>query len=97
MERLAKKIKRDSIQVNIDPQIDINALAIQKYGEMKNSYNFVSFEEADKAKVYTNCKTESHSLPIHDFNEELYKFRRNGYCADPDESAKGYVFSSKLK
>jgi len=27
----------------------------------------------------------------------MYRFRRDGYCADPDTETKGLVFSSKLK
>ena len=69
MERLAKKLKKDEVKVNIDPVIDITQLAVQKYETIKKNYHFVSFQEANKAKVYKNCKTETHSIPIHDFNE----------------------------
>lgn len=97
MQRLAKKLKSDVVQVNIDPQTDITLLAIERYDELKKNYNFVSFEEADKSKTYTTCKTEAFSLPINDFSQEMYSFRRNGYCADPDSTTKGLVFSTKLK
>ena len=31
MERLTKKLKTDSIQVNINPNTDISALAVERY------------------------------------------------------------------
>ena len=43
MERITKKLKTDSIQVNINPQTDISELAVERYDEIKKNYNFVSF------------------------------------------------------
>ena len=97
MDRWSKKLKTDNISVNINPNTDISALAIERYDQIKKNYNYVSFQDADKSKNLLTCKTEKHYIPIHQFNEEMYKFRKNGYCADPDLSAKGFVFGSKLK
>lgn len=35
-------------------------------------------------------------MPIFDFNQNMYQFKRDGYCANPNADIKGYVFSSKL-
>ena len=34
-------------------------------------------------------------MPIFDFNQNLYQFRRDGYCANPNTAVKGLLFSSK--
>ena len=34
-------------------------------------------------------------MPIFDFNQNLYQFRRDGFCANPNTAVKGLLFSSK--
>lgn len=34
-------------------------------------------------------------MPIFDFNQNLYQFRREGYCPNPNADIKGYVITSK--
>lgn len=68
-ERLRKRLKQDEPQVNITPPTEITELALTRYDQIKSQYNFVSFEESDKAKQYLTGKVEAHSLPIHNFNE----------------------------
>lgn len=36
---------------------------------------------------------EAHSLPLHNFAEEMYSFRKLGYCANPDSTTKGLLFA----
>lgn len=35
-------------------------------------------------------------MPIFDFNTNLYQFRKEGICANPNFDIKGHVFSSKV-
>lgn len=92
-ERIRKKLKRDEAEVNITPDTSITALALARYDEIKNHYNFVSFEESDRAKQYLSGKVEAHSLPLHNFNEEMHNYRKLGYCANPDSTTKGLLFA----
>jgi hypothetical protein len=91
---LRKKLKRDEAPVNITPPTEITDLALARYDEIKNHYNFVSFEESDKAKQYLSGKVEAHSLPLYNFNEEMHNFRKLGYCSNPDSTTKGLLFSA---
>jgi hypothetical protein len=68
-------------------------LALARYEEVKKEYNFVSFEESNKAKEYLSGKVEAYCLPINDFNEEMYSFRKNGFAANPDTTTKGLLFA----
>jgi hypothetical protein len=92
-ERLRKKLKQDETEVNITPSTHITQLALNRYEQIKNQYNFVSFEESDKAKQYLSGKVEAHSLPLHNFNEEMHSFKRLGYCVNPDSTTKGLLFA----
>lgn len=55
---MRKKYKKDTTiaTVNLNPQTDITEMALQKYEEIKKTYNFVSFEEADKSKSVLTAK-----------------------------------------
>lgn len=33
-------------------------------------------------------------MPIYDFNQNMYQFRREGYCPNPNPDVKGYVISA---
>lgn len=96
-DRLNKKMKREAVGVQLAKPTDITLLAMARYESLKQQHHFVSFEEADKAKTYLSGKVESHSLPLHDFNEEMYRFRKLGHCANPDPTSKGLVFASHHK
>lgn len=93
VERIRKRLKQDQTEVNITPPTEITELALTRYEQIKSQYNFVTFEESDKAKQYLSGKVEAHSLPIHNFNEEMHNFRRLGYCANPDSTTKGLLFA----
>lgn len=34
-------------------------------------------------------------MPIFDFNQNMYQFRRDGYTSNPNSNIKGFVFSNK--
>ena len=68
---------------------------MEKYKELKNNYNFITFEEADKSKRVVSGQYETHQMPIFDFNQNMYQFRRDGYCANPNTDVKGFIFSDK--
>jgi hypothetical protein len=36
-------------------------------------------------------------MPIFDFNANMYQFRKDGYCNNPNSAIKGYVYSNKIK
>lgn len=36
-------------------------------------------------------------MPIFDFNQNMYQFRRDGFCADPNVAIKGFVFEGARK
>ena len=73
-------------------------LALKKYEEIKNNYNFVSFEEANKSKSLLVGTYERCDIPTYDFNQEMYKFKKRGFCANPNVEVKGYLFNeNKLK
>lgn len=71
-------------------------MALQKYQELKQNYNFVSFDDVNNTKKVTSGEYEKHAMPVFDFNQNLYQYRRDGYAANPNTNIKGYVFSSKL-
>jgi hypothetical protein len=76
----------------------VTDLALKRYEEIKNNYNFVSFEEANKAKSLLIGTYERCDIPTYDFNQEMYKFKKKGFCANPNVEVKGYVFNeNKLK
>lgn len=95
MDRINKKYKTESLAVNLNQPTDIADLAMRKYEDLKKNYNFVSFEETDKRKKITNGHYEKYQMPIFDFNQNLYQFRREGYCPNPNSEIKGYVINSK--
>lgn len=37
-------------QINISSNVDVTDLALKRYEEIKQNYNFISFEEAPKPK-----------------------------------------------
>lgn len=95
LDRLKKKYKKDQVLVSINQAADVTDLAMSKYAELKKNYNFISFEEADKSKKVTSGHFEAHQMPIFDFNQSMYEFRRDGYCSNPNTEVKGLVFSER--
>ena len=95
LEKIKKKYKKDQPNISIDENIDVRDVAIQKYKEMKNEYKFVSFEEANKKKKVASGEYEQYNMPMFDFNENLYQYRRDGFCSNPNSETKGLIFSNK--
>lgn len=83
------------VPVVLNQEADVTDLALQKYQELKKNYNFVSFDDVENKKKVVSGEYEKHSMPIFDFNQNLYQFRRDGYTVNPNAEIKGLVFSGK--
>lgn len=97
LDRLAKKYKTESLTIDLNHNIDVTDVALQKYQDLKKDYNFISFEEANKKKSVATGSFEQYHMPIFDFNQNLYQFRKEGKCPNPNPDIKGYVYNSKGK
>jgi|FrelakmetLWP11LW_1041352.scaffolds.fasta_scaffold203636_1 hypothetical protein len=64
--------------------VDITDLALKKYEEIKQNYNFVSFDEVNNSKSLLVGSYEKYNIPTYDFNQEMYKFKKAGFCANPN-------------
>jgi len=51
-------------------------LALAKYQDLKKDYNFISFEESVKKKTVSTGSFENYQMPVFDFNQNLYQFRK---------------------
>ena len=93
--RIKKKVKTELLKVMITPNTDITELALNNYETLKKNYNFVSFDDVKNSKANIVGEYENYNIPIHDFNEEMYLFKKNGYCTNPNSEVKDYVFGEK--
>lgn len=62
--------------VQINHNTDVTDLALAKYQDLKKDYNFVSFEESVKKKTVSTGSFETYQMPVFDFNQNLYQFRK---------------------
>lgn len=75
MDRFAEKYKLP-MNASINQDVNVSDVALTKYNEMKKNYTFITFEEGEKKKKITNGEVEKCSLPIFDFNQNMYKYWR---------------------
>jgi hypothetical protein len=59
-DRILKNYKTEPKGVNINQITDITDVALQKYRELKDNYNFVSFEESEQNKKVVSGQYEKY-------------------------------------